>query len=242
LRIRSFERETAVRARIKKLIALGLGALAASSVSVAEPRWPTPDELEAARRRAPLPSYEDITRQAPPAVPNVNPKAPALDLEDMARRYSANREAFAGATPAQPQLKIFVTLAMPEASLKLLAAQAAQTQATLVMRGLKDDSMKATLASVQRIIGELAVDWQVDPTAFTRFAITRAPTFVLIPQSASVNEPRGCTTNCDKTQSFVSVSGDVSLDYALGVIARAKPAFASDAQRFLAKLGNSVTP
>lgn len=188
-----------------------------------------------------MPSLEDIVRQATPAVPNVNPKPPALDLEDMARRYSANREAFAGATTTQPQLRIFVTLAMPEASLKLLAAQASKIHATLVIRGLKDDSMKATLATVQRIFGELAVDWQIDPPAFTRFAITRAPTFVLTPQSAGAIEPRGCTTNCDKAQSFVSVSGDVSLDYALGVIARAKPAFASDAQRFLSKLGNPVT-
>ena len=230
-----------MRARIKELIALGLCAVAASSVNAAEPRWPTPDEIEAARDRAPMPSLEDIVRQATPTVPNVNPKRPALDLEDLARRYSADRQAFGDTTTAQPQLRIFVTLAMPEASLKLLAAQSAKTQATLVIRGLKDDSMKATLATVQRIIGELAVDWQIDPPAFTRFAITRAPTFVLTSQSAGAIEPRRCTTNCDKAQSFVSVSGDVSLDYALDVIARAKPAFASDAQRYLSKLRNPVT-
>lgn len=188
-----------------------------------------------------MPSIEDIMRQAIPAVPNVNPKRPALNLEDMARRYSANREAFENGGTAQPQLRIFVTLAMPEASLKLLAAQAAKAQATIVIRGLKDESMRSTLGAVQRIIGELPVDWQIDPPAFTRFAITRGPTFVLTAQSARAIEPLGCTTGCDKPDAFVSVSGDVSLDYALGVIARAKPAFAADAQRFLSKLGNPVT-
>jgi conjugal transfer pilus assembly protein TrbC len=230
-----------VRARFNKLIVLGLCAAAAVSVNAAEPRWPTPDEIEAARSRSPMPSFKDIMRQAVPAVPNVKSQRPALDLEDMARRYSANREAFTSATAAQPQLRIFVTLAMPEASLKLLARQASKTQATIVIRGLKDKSMKSTLTAVQRIVGELPVDWQIDPPAFTRFSITRAPTFVLTEQSASAIEPRGCTTNCDKTQTFVSVSGDVSLDYALDVIARTKPAFASDAQRFLSKLRNQVT-
>ena len=230
-----------MQARFKTLIALGLCIVVASSVNAAEPRWPTPGEIESARNRAPMPSLEDIMRQAVPAVPNVKPHPPALDLEGIARRYSANREAFASAAPAQPQLRIFVTLAMPEASLKLLARQASQTRATVVIRGLKDESMKSTLNTVQRIIGELAVDWQIDPPAFTRFAITRAPTFVLTAQSGSAVEPRGCTTGCDTTHAFVSVSGDVSLDYALGVIARAKPAFASDAQRFLSKLGNRVT-
>ena len=125
---------------------------------------------------------------------------------------------------------------MPEASLKLLAGQASKTQATIVIRGLKDESMKSTLAAVQRIIGELPVDWQIDPPAFTRFAITRAPTFVLTAQSASAIEPRGCTTGCDKPDAFVSVSGDVSLDYALGVIARAKPAFAAMRSAFCRNL------
>jgi conjugal transfer pilus assembly protein TrbC len=230
-----------VRARIRKLIVLGLCAAAAVSVNAAEPRWPTPDEIEAARSRSPMPSFKDIMRQAAPAVPNVNPKPPALDLEAMARRYSANREAFENGATSQPQLRIFVTLAMPKASLKLLARQASKTQATIVIRGLKDESMKATLTAVQRIVGELPVDWQIDPPAFTRFSIKHAPTFVLTEQSASAIEPRGCTTNCDKTQTFVSVSGDVSLDYALTVIARAKPAFASDAQRFLSKLGHQVS-
>ena len=94
---------------------------------------------------------------------------------------------------------------------------------------------------MQNIIGQLPVDWQIDPPAFARFSITRVPTFVLTAQSGSAVEPRGCTTTCDTTQTFASVSGDVSLDYALGVIARAKPAFAADAQRFLSKLGNRVT-
>jgi conjugal transfer pilus assembly protein TrbC len=238
LHIRFFGKEIAVQARFEPMIVISLCTVLANGAHSAEPRWPTPGDIDAARSRWPLPSLDGGVPPAPPAVPTVKPKRPALELEDMARRYAANRDAFAGATPAQPQLKIFVTLAMAE----LLAAQAAKTQATLVIRGLKDDSLSATLAAVHRLVGERAVDWQIDPPAFTRFAITHAPTFVLTRPSAGAIEPRGCTTDCDKAPSFVSVSGDVSLDYALGVIARANPAFASDAQRFLSKLGTPLTP
>ena len=214
---------------------IALGALAALSANAAEPRWPTPDEIQAARSRTPMPSLPAFM---PQAIPAIKAQPPALDLEGIAQRYSDNREAFASATPVQPQLRIFVTLAMPETSLKLLAAQAAKTHATIVIRGLKDESMTATLAVVARIIGELPVDWQIDPPAFARFAITRAPTFALTAPSAGTAEEGSCTTGCNTAGSFVSVSGDVSLDYALGVISRAKPAFAADAQRLLSKLGN----
>lgn len=229
-------------ARIESLIVLALGTVAAASVNAAEPRWPTPDEIDAARARSQMPPLEKLMQQATPVVPNVKPQSPAIDIEGIAARYSARRDVFAANSKVEPQLRIFVTLAMPEASLKLLATQAAKTNATIVIRGLKDDSMTATLAAVQRVIGEQRVDWQIDPPAFTRFAVTRAPTFVLTAQSTNTAEVRGCTTGCDKPDSFVSVSGDVSLDYALNTIARAIPAFAMDAQRYLVKLGNPVTP
>lgn len=240
MRIRFSGNETAVQARTEHLIILALAAVSAFPVAAAEPRWPTHDEIEAARSRPPTPLLKGIVPRTAPVVPNVQPQRPGLDIEGIARRYSANREAFESASPLEPQLRIFVTLAMPEASLKLLARQASQSQAAIVIRGLKGDSMTATVATVQRIIGELPVDWQIDPPAFARFSITRAPTFVLTAQSAGAIEPRGCTKGCDTTHAFVSVSGDVSFDYALNAIVRAKPAFAADAQRFLSRLANRV--
>ena len=182
---------------------------------------------------------EEIMRQSVSQVPNIAPQKPAIDVEAIARRYGENRQAFEGAIGTQPALKIFVTLAMPQASLKLLAAQAAKAQATIVIRGLKDDSMRATLAAVQGIIGERQVAWQIDPQAFARFRIERAPAFVLVAQggAAVTDNNSGCTTGCERPEVFVTVAGDVSLDYALAFIARNKPAFADDAQRYLKRLG-----
>jgi len=214
-----------------------LAALAVLPAYGAERRWPTKQETEAARNRRPMPSLKEIQRQIVPRVPILAPQKPTIDVEAIARRYGENRQAFENAGASQPTLRIFVTLAMPEASLKLLAAQAAKAQATIVIRGLKDDSMRATLAAVQGIIGESQAAWQIDPHAFVRFRIERAPAFVLLAQGATAPaDNSGCKKGCERPEAFVTVAGDVSLDYALAFIARTKPAFADDAERYLKRL------
>lgn len=220
-----------------RLMLLLLGALTVLPGHAAEPRWPTKQEIDSARDKRPMPSLEEIMRQSVPQVPNIAPQRPAIDVEAIARRYGENRQAFEGTGAREPTLRIFVTLAMPEANLKLLAGQAAKAQATIVIRGLKDDSMRATLAAVQGIIGERQVAWQIDPQAFARFRIERAPAFVLVAQDATVTtDHSGCKNGCERPEAFVAVAGDVSLDYALAFIARTKPAFADDAERYLKRL------
>lgn len=226
--------------RTDRAMLLLLGAFIVLPVYAAELRWPTQQEIDATRSKHPMPSVEEIMRQSVPQVPSIAPQRPAIDVEAIARRYGENRQAFEGASGREPTVRIFVTLAMPEASLKLLAAQAAKAQATIVIRGLKDDSMRATLAAVQSIIGESQVAWQIDPQAFARFRIQRAPAFVLVAQGAAASaDNSGCKTNCERPEAFVTVAGDVSLDYALSFIARTKPAFADDAKRYLKRLAGS---
>lgn len=113
---------------------------------------------------------------------------------------------------------------MPAASLKGLADQAARSGAVLVLRGLKNNSMRTTLDAVQALIGERQVGWQIDPEAFKHFRVERAPTFVLLTGS---------------TASFVAVAGDVSLDYALHAMERQVPSSKPYAQPFLTRLKDS---
>ena len=226
-----------MRAPSDSLISLLLLALAGLPANAAEPRWPTQHEIDAARAAHPMPDAQAIAREPIPPVPAIQSQRPALDVESIARRYAANQPAFRGGSTSQPALMIFVTLAMPEASLKLLATQAARTGATMVIRGLKDDSMKKTLAVVQRIIGDKPVAWQIDPPAFSRFNVHHAPTFVLVAADSTPTPPTAsCTNGCAATDPFVSLSGDVSLDYALEFITRTKPAMSGNAQRYLTRL------
>ena len=220
--------------RLTSLLLLSVAVLPAYA---AEPRWPSQQEIDGARAAHPMPGVEAIAREPVRPLPKIEPRQPAIDVEGIARRYAGNRQAFEGGSRAEPTLMIFVTLAMPEASLKLLAAQAAHSGATMVIRGLKDDSMKKTLAAVKQIIGETPVAWQIDPPAFKRFAVQRAPTFVLVAaDSSAVLTQASCSSGCSLDGSFVSVAGDVSLDYALEFIARTRPALAGNAQRYLKRL------
>jgi conjugal transfer pilus assembly protein TrbC len=150
-------------------------------------------------------------------------------------------------------LRIFITLDMPRGSLQRLVDQAARSGATLVLRGLKAQSMRQTLAAVGELIETRRVSWVIDPDAFTRFQVSAAPTFVLTladepmpgtPGFGSVPElPRcagtGCAAPTAQGGNFLSVSGDVSLDYALDAMLRASPEATPRASTILQRLRKS---
>jgi conjugal transfer pilus assembly protein TrbC len=125
---------------------------------------------------------------------------------------------------------------MPQASLQLLTDQAARAGAVLVLRGLKAQSMRQTVAVVQELIGTRRVAWVIDPEAFTRFAVRQAPTFVLTLTDAANDAHGSCRAGCATPASFVSVTGDVSLDYALETIQRRQPQAAPRAEPLLKRL------
>lgn len=160
------------------------------------------------------------------------PRAPAgLDL-------AAHVPATA-TVPAAPTLLVFVSFAMPPASLRALAAQAEQAGAVLLWRGLKDGSLRATVAAVQDVIGAHRVAAQIDPTAFDRYGVTAVPTFVLAEGSAAsasaARAPDCAAPVC--APAFVAVTGDVSLAYALRFMMRQAPAAAPRAHALLTRLG-----
>ena len=149
-------------------------------------------------------------------------------------------------------LRIFITLDMPRTSLQRLVDQAARTGATLVLRGLKAQSMRQTLAAVSELLESRGVSWVIDPDAFTRFQVSAAPTFVLTLADESLpNTPgfgsvpvlprcagTGCATPTPEA-AYLSVSGDVSLDYALDAMRRASPEAAPRASAILQRLRKS---
>jgi conjugal transfer pilus assembly protein TrbC len=139
-----------------------------------------------------------------------------------------------------PSLRIFVSLSMPEPSLRLLVAQAERSGAILVLRGLKSNSMKQTLDTVQVLIGQRNVSWQIDPEAFVRYSIRHAPTFTLSKGGNEAGSNSGaCGSSCIAANAFYSVAGDVSLDYALDTLVRRYPDAQQHATPFLKRLRTS---
>ena len=200
-----------------------IGLLVIGLAHAQTPRWPDADDVERALKAHPFPGPDRLGAQPAPAPPSVRPPAAPVptDIEALARA-GARLGTSAAAADAPVPLRIFITLEMPRASLQLLTDQAARSGAVLVLRGLKANSMRETLAAVSGLIGERQVAWVIDPEAFARYRIERAPTFVLSLDEEAKPEP-SCGSDCRMPAAFVSVSGDVSLDHALETLARQRP-------------------
>ena len=200
-------------------------------------RHPTAAEIERAAREHRMPTDAELERVPIPSTPalDVVRKPASLDIERLARQVQEAPAALGrDANDTAPRLQIFVTLAMPEASLRALINQAVDARAVLVLRGAKNGSVRQTVEMARKLIGTQPVAWQIDPPAFARYGITAAPTFVLTRTGAA---PNACGDDvCLADHDFAKVIGDVSLDYALEAIVRGAPAFAADAENLLTQL------
>lgn len=233
----------------------GLGALfLAQAVAAQAIPTITDADIERAKKLQPVITEQDIARaihanpmpQDPPpgptpttprmridAMPQPRP-TPPVDLGAIAKGYEAASNPIALSALNGDRLLVFVTFAMPEAALNKLAMQAAQLQATLLLRGLDDGSLVKTVVHVQKIMGDRKVAWQIDPQAFDRFTVRQAPTFVLLRGSAPA---QACGAgSCFAPDAYVRVAGDVSLEYALKTIEQRAPRFAGSAGRFLERM------
>jgi conjugal transfer pilus assembly protein TrbC len=193
-----------------------------SNVLAAQAAPPTVTEadIERARQQHRMPTDAELARVPVPArarienLPQPVTRVP-IDLEAISKGFDLQTGAPALAMnpgKAGPKVLIFVSFAMPEATLQRLLDQAAQAGATLVLRGLVNGSIRETVTRMQALIGSRRVAVQIDPEAFDRYAVTRTPTFVLVSETATTE---GCASRaCIPTQQFAKVAGDVTLEYA----------------------------
>ena len=199
----------------------------------------TDRDIERARRKHLTPSDADLARVPVPSTPKVDMlPQPAtrtpIDLEALAKGFDAQTGQPALNPNAGPGLLIFISFELPEPTLARLVDQAARARASLVLRGLVNNSLRDTVERVQRLIGSRQVSVQIDPQAFDRFAVTRTPSFVLLRDGA---QPQPCgAAACFASDQFALAAGDVSLDYALEFIQRSTPRLAPDANGFLRRL------
>jgi len=201
------------------------------------PEWPTPQDIDRALKANPFPNAERIGSEPIPLPPRVDPKRGAIDIEALAKGKPPHPSIAVAPVSAPTPLRIFITLDMPRASLELLTDQASRAGAVLVLRGLKSQSMRETFAAVSDLIGKRKVAWVIDPEAFTRFGVNKAPTFVLaLNDGGSEDAQQGCGGDCATRAAFVSVAGDVTLDYALEAMLRRRPEAAARAEAILKRL------
>lgn len=220
--------------------ALGMVLVTAALTTAMAQQLPNDDVIareaikQAARSASTIDKADRQSRQLRQAVPDVGAVAPlpvplpAPDPADIAKRYGAAQQPDAA-------LFVLVSLSMPPASLGRLAAQAGKAGATLVLRGVVDGSLTKTAEMTAAVIRQHpGAQFQIDPTLFRRFNVDQVPTFVL---AAPTAQGQTCGKDCDAQGTFVRVSGDVTLDYALEHLARqANPRFARLAYHRLKQL------
>ena len=151
----------------------------------------TDRDIARAQKNALLPTEHEISAAAAQSAPKIDALPTAngakpVDLHALAKGYEANADRIAAANgfKSGPALLVFVSFAMPPATLQRLVDQAARAQTTLVLRGLVNGSLRETVDQVQKLIGTRQVAFQIDPQAFDRFAVTKTPTFVLVREGA----------------------------------------------------------
>lgn len=199
-------------------------------------RLPTTEEMQKAQSRAReamqrVPDANQSRQLYSGGMPNVEelPKAaaPAPDIATIAEKYKELGKASAPKN-GQPDLMVMVSLSMPREALERTVEQAERAGATLVFRGLKGDSMTRMGEEIQAIVGKRNVSAVVHPPAFRQFSVTKVPAVVIArPEAGSVLE-----NGCSQAGTFVKVSGDVSLDYALEYIERKSKAWGAIAKAY----------
>jgi conjugal transfer pilus assembly protein TrbC len=186
----------------------------------------TDADIERARQQHRMPTEAELARVPVPAAPRIeNLPRPVtrmpIDLEAISKGFDLQTGAKAAAMrpgKAEPKVLIFVSFAMPEATLQRLVDQAARAGATLVLRGLVNGSIRETVTRMQALIGSRRVGVQIDPEAFDRYGITRTPTFVVTVDGAT---PANCAAGaCSAPQQYAKVAGDVTLEYAMQHLTR----------------------
>jgi len=217
------------QSRVGRVLALVMALIVAAPITAAEPAGRGGG---AAVATPPLQAQKMPGPAAPDLEKLPQPVQQRLDLAAVARGFdTAGAAAAAQALAKGPQLLVFVSLTMPDGSLRRLIEQGERTHATLVLRGLKDGSMVKTAAAVRQILGSHKTAFQIDPQGFDRFGVNQVPTFILLKDGAQLQ--RCDDTSCVPPGSYAEVSGDATIEYALEWIEKRSPSFKREAKVLL---------
>jgi len=232
------------------VLAATLMLLAAAVLAAPPAPSVTDQQMEDAKRLLTMPTDADVDAvhrslaplQTHPGVVPPAARVPRTPVDPAA--LSARTQQFADALQSQvlgsrtePGLYVFVSFSMPLEALQGLAEQAERAQATFVIRGFKNRSLRSTVEAAHGVIGDRKVSWVIDPTAFDRFDIKVVPTVVLT--TAAVSGGTCSSRECTPPDAFGKVAGEVPIEHAVREIARRVPSLAAASTPYLRRLGSS---
>ena len=123
----------------------------------------------------------------------------------------------AAGRPATAEILVFTSLSVPAASWRQWAHEAAGIGAPLVLRGVGDGGLRATVREVGARLGSAEAGIAIDPRLFRLFGVSRVPAVVVVPGGVPACRSRGCAD--DPAPPHDLVSGNIGLAAALEAVA-----------------------
>ena len=130
------------------------------------------------------------------------------------------------------EVLVFMSLSVPEPSWRQWSRQAARVGAPMVLRGVADGGLTATVRAIQGRGPQDGVG--IDPRLFRLFRIGSVPAVAVVPGGVPACVSPGCTTDAAPPHDLVT--GNVGLDGALDAISREGGPGRDAANRHLAVL------
>ena len=186
---------------------------------------------EAARRTVPGPAFGEgeaglIQSGEPEPLP--------------AERHAAGIAGGASGRAGAAQILIFTSLSVPRESWRQWAREAAKTGAPLVLRGVSEDGMRATVKQIGARLDGAEAGVTIDPRLFRLFGVTRVPAVVVVPNAVPPCRSRGCAE--DPAPPHDLVTGNIGLAAALETIADQGDAGRDTARIYLQRLRGEDRP
>ena len=173
-----------------------------------------------------------------------------------AERHAVGITGGAAGRAGTAEVLIFTSLSVPAASWRQWAHEAARTGAPLVLRGVGEGGLRATVKEIGARIGSGAgarigsgagarlggaeAGAAIDPRLFRLFGVTRVPAVVVVPGGVPPCTSRGCAN--DPPPPHDRITGNVGLTAALEAVAGEGDVARAVARRHLQRLQGEDRP
>ena len=151
-----------------------------------------------------------------------------------AERHAARTAAGLAGRANSAEIVVFTSLSVPAPSWRQWSREAARIGVPLVLRGVGDGGMRATVKQIGVRLAGAEVGVAVDPRLFRLFGIERVPAVAVVPGGVPACVSRGCSD--DTAPPHDVVAGNIGLAAALEAIAAEGGPGRDIARRRLARL------
>ncbi len=134
-----------------------------------------------------------------------------------AERHAAPMAAGLAGRGGTAEILVFTSLSVPAASWRQWARDAARIGAPLVLRGVAQSSLRATVGRIGDRLGGHDAGVAIDPRLFRLFGVTRVPAVIVVPGGVPPCRSRGCSG--DAAPAHDVVTGNIGFAAALEAVA-----------------------